>query len=322
MVEVWLPYRDTEIPIMLPDPINLKIMPKTIYPSRIEKYALEKLDLILSRFKEPKIYIPIYADNVERDFIRGVLTRRGIRYIEVDEPGKADIAIDIFRFDPLIGFRSSIWVDELHDDPLGKLKGYMVKEEKIPNRITGDKLYIDLLLDGGARIYDIYASRDGSHYKDILNVYSSGWCLRSEPSPLIIASMGGFPWDRSLILYLASLSKIPIIADPEVGVLTVAGVNLHNLDPTILKDLSIDKAENVDQLYLAYSIESLRNINIIHYGSIPKTILSLIGFSKTNNPERFLARIPMSKKRDILVIEDLYLLYPSICVREEVEGEA
>ena len=322
MVEVWLPYRDTEIPIMLPDPINLKIMPKTVYPARVEREALEKIDLIFKKVKEPKIYIPIYADEVERSFIKGVLRRRRVEYVEVDDPESSDAIIDIFRYDPILGYRSSIWASELHDDPVNKLRKYIAKRDKKPSGIHRDKLYIDLILDGGARIYDVFVSRDGSHFEDARRTYDGGWCLKTEFSPLVIASMGGIPWDSSLTLYLTSLTKLYLLGRPEVGIISISGVTLKDLDPSIFKELDIDSAEDVSQLYMAYSLSMLRNLNIVHYGSIPKSILSIFGFSKTSNPERYLSRIPMAKKRDILVIEDLYLLNPSICIREEVEGGA
>lgn len=322
MVEVWLPYGDTEIPVMLPDPINLKIMPKTIYPQSKEKDSLEKLRNILKEYTPIKLVLSPIADDAEINYITGVLRRLGLEYEVTNEFDESNVAIDIFRYDPILEFRTSLWFKNLFDDVMEFLRKSIYSKPKTPYGGKGNRLYVDLVLDGGARLYDVYASTDGSHFNGVVKVYTEGWCLKTEPSPLIIASMGGLPWDTSLYLFLIGLSKLTNVAERGSTVIAVSKSKVKDVDPTVLKDLKVGDAEDPHYLYIAYCKEKISNLNIVHYGSIPRSIASLLNMSKTLSVEKYLGRIPISKKRDILVIEDLYLFYPSLCIMEESEEEA
>ncbi len=321
MVEVWLPYGDTEIPIMLPDPINLKIMPKTIYPSSREQDALDKFRAMIIKRTPLKVFLSPLADDTERGFIVGVLRRLAVDFEVVEDLDDSNVVVDIFRYDPILGYRSSLWVGNLVDNTLSFLKEAIYKEPT-PKVEDGDRLYIDLVLDGGARLYNVFGSRDGSHYEEVSKVYMEGWCLKTDLSPLIIASLGGLPWDSSLYLFMIGLSKLAVLGVKESTVIVVSRARIRDLDPTVFKGLTVDNADDPFQFYIAYCRDKLAGYSIVHYGSIPRSIASLLNINKTMNPERYLARIPITKKRDILVIEDLYLLYPYKCVRMEPEGEA
>ena len=321
MVEVWLPYGDTEVPIMLPDPINLKIMPKTIYPSSREQDSLSKFRTLVIKRAPLKVFLNPLADDAERGYIVGVLRRLAVDFEVVDDIEESNIVVDIFRYDPILGFRTSLWVESLVDDPVSFLREAMYKE--LRPRVEGDeRLYIDLILDGGARLYDVVGSRDGSHLEEAQNIYTNGWCLKTETAPLIITSLGGLPWDSSLYLFMIGLSKLAVLDVKDSTVIAISRTRVRDLDPTIFKDLTVENAEDHFQLYIAYCRDKLSGYSIVHYGSIPRSIASLLNISKTLSAERYLARIPITKKRDILVIEDLYLLHPVKCIRWEGEGEA
>ncbi len=321
MVEVWLPYGDTEIPIMLPDPINLKIMPKTIYPSSREQDALEKFRAMVIKRIPLKVFLSPLADDAERGFIVGVLRRLAVDFEVVEDLDDSNVVVDIFRYDPILGYRTSLWVGKLVEDPLSFLKKAIYKEPT-PDVDDGEKLYIDLVLDGGARLYDVFGSRDGSHYEEVHKVYTEGWCLKTDLSPLIIASLGGLPWDSSLYLFMIGLSKLAVLGVKESTAIVVSRTRVRDLDPTVFKGLTLDNADDPFQFYIAYCRDRLSGYSIVHYGSIPRSIASMLNINKTLNPERYLARIPITKKRDILVIEDLYLFHPFKCFRMESEVEA
>jgi len=321
MVEVWLPYGDTEVPIMLPDPINLKIMPKTIYPSSKEQDSLGKFRTMVVKRTPLKVFLSPLADEAERGYIVGVLRRLAVDFEVVENFDESNIVVDIFRYDPILGFRSSLWVSNLIDDPLSFLRDAMYRE-LIPKIEVDEKLYVDLILDGGARLYDVLASRDGSHLREAREIYTRGWCLKTETAPLIISSLGGLPWDSSLYLFMIGLSKLDVLEVGDSTIIVISRTRVKDLDPTIFKDLTVDNAEDPFQLYIAYCRDKLAGYSIIHYGSIPRSIASLLNLSKTLSAEKYLSRIPITKKRDVLVIEDLYLLYPIKCVRSVSEEEA
>jgi len=321
MVEVWLPYGDMEIPILLPDPINLKIMPKTIYPMRRELDTLEKLRSILVDITPLNIFLSPLADEAEKGYVLSVLRRLEVDYKIVDDYEESNIVIDIFRYDPILGFRSSVWVGEIAMDPLKFLRTALYKEFS-PGIRGGDKLYIDLILDGGARLFDVISSDDGSHYEEAKKIYVEGWCLKTDLAPLIITSLGGVPWDSSLYLLMIGLSKLAFLGVRDSTILIISRTRLRDVDPTIFKGLTIENARDVYQLYIAYCRDKLEGLNIVHYGALPRTIASHLKITKTLNVEKYLSRIPLAMKRDVLVIEDLYLFHPYRCSIPEAGEEA
>ncbi len=313
MVEVWLPYRDIEVPIMLPDPINLRIQPKTVYPSSVERDALEKLRLLAGEKVRP-IYSPL-SDEVERRFLNRLLRRAG-----VEIGGDREVYIDIFREDPILGFRSSIWIPILNNLPFKNVLEKAV--EGIPKEVPV-AIYIDVLLDGGGRLHQVFGSRDGGHFGEARDEYMRGWCLRSGFAPLIIASMGGSPWDESVSLMMSSLTRLAKALDDGATVIVVAALGKIGVEPTRLSRLTVDAASSPEELYIAYAREHLKKINVIHYGSLPRVIANILGISKVRNVESYIQRLPAARKREILVVEDMYLSSFQPCPTPPAEeGEA
>lgn len=316
-----MPYGDTEMPILLPDPINLKIMPKTIYPMRRELDAFDKFRSIVVDSAPLKIFLSPLADETEKGYILGILRRLEVDYEIVGDYEASDIVIDIFRYDPILGFRSSIWIEGIARDPITFLRTALYKELS-PGIEVGGKLYIDLILDGGARLFDVLSSDDGSHFNEARKIYTNGWCLKTDTAPLIITSLGGMPWDSSLYLLMIGLSKLASLGVRDSTILVISRIRLRDLDPTAFKDLSIENARDIYQLYIAYCRDKLAGFNIVHYGALPRTIASQLNIIKTLNVEKYLARIPLAMKRDVLVIEDLYLFHPHKCFTLEAGEEA
>ncbi len=308
MVEVWLPYRDVEIPVMLPDPINLMIQPKTVYPKSLERDALEKLKLLIGDKARP-VLSPA-ADPVEKRFINRLLKRIG-----VEIGGGREVYIDIFREDILLGFRSSIWIPRLRDlEPRELLDGSKELDEGLPRSV-----YVDIVLDGGGRVHQVFGSKDGSHFEEAREEYLRGWCLRGEPASLIIASVGGSPWDESLILSISSLAKAAKILDGDSILIGVTAAKELGIPPTKLGVKDIEEVSSFQEAYLWRARRLLNNVNVVVYGSIPRIFASMMGVSRVKNVEGYIHRLPVSKKRSVLVFEDLYLSSVSRCTRSQGE---
>lgn len=319
MVEVWLPYRDTELPIMLPDPIDLKIAPKTVVPEAKEFNSLERLHKLLSKIPDVKIAYNPFSLYVERNYIDSVLSKAEIEY-EVTDYNEANVCIDIFRYDPILGFKSSIWTNYLSNNPIESV--LKVLNSKNPNpldffKTEDEKIYIDLIIDGGPRVVNIFFSKDASHYSEALKFYKNRWCLKSEVSPLVIASVGGVPWDTSFYLVILSLIKMfEIMVDGGLGILIGDSV-LKDIDPTRIVDLNIESIKDIGEVYLYYFFNKVdRNrANVVYYGSIPNTITKMFGLRKIRDVEAYLKSVPRKSQRDILVVEDMTFLYPVRCER-------
>lgn len=315
MVEVWLSYKDTELPLMLPDPIDLKISPKTLVPEVREAEAIKKLYKILKEYSEIKICFNPIVDEFERNYIRGILNKTGLPSQE-SNCGDANIYIDVFRYDPILNFKSSIWIGYLHDKPVDKLIELCDEGDIDPKKyfVDMDKLYIDLIVDGGPRLVNIFTSTDGSHYDDALKYYSSKWCLRVDPPPLVISSVGGAPWDSSIYSIVSSIIKLKnILREDSIGVLVGDGV-IKTFDPTKLKSFKAEYIEKPYEIYLYYLLEkSTIHRAIVYYGSIPGSIIKYFGVKRVRDLESYINSLPMRRKRDILVIEDLTFLYPYRC---------
>jgi len=315
-MEVWLSYRDTELPIMLPDPIDLKIAPKTIVPEAKEFTILSKLYEVLKDLDECNISFNPIADSTEVSYIKDLINRTEIKckYVSIED---ANVYIDIFRYDPILGFRSSLWSKFFRDDTINKLNIISRdKDKRIFKYIEVDKekLYIDLILDGGPRLVNIFYSHDGSHYEDALNYYTSRWCLRSDVGNLILASIGGYPWDESIYLFVISLIKLmKILCEDCIGILIGDG-RIIDIDPTKLKNISIDDVENVSDFYIYHLVNNIGlRPGVIYYGSLPSTLVKLLGLKKTRDVESYIKALPTRRKRNVLLIEDLTLLYPYKC---------
>jgi hypothetical protein len=318
MVEVWLPYRDTEIPIMLPDPIDLKIAPKTILPETREYEILNRLYRILRERKKIKVSFNPISDEAEKTYIKSILSKAEIQFEESNYTD-SEVCIDIFRFDPLLKFKSSLWTGYLSRDPLKRLKEVYPVDDLDPLEyfeVDEDKLYIDLIIDGGPRLVNLFSSTDGSHFKRAKSFYGKRWCLKANPSNLVIGSVGGFPWDSSFYLVVhAFIKMITLLPEGGIGILVGDGIT-KDIDPTKIKNFSIDKIDKPGDFYLLRLLNTMDRSKgtLVYYGSIPGTIIRLLGFRKIKDVEAYIKNIPKKVQRDVLIAEDITFLYPYSCI--------
>jgi len=317
MVEVWLPYRDTEIPVMLPDPIDLKIAPKTILPETREYEVLNKLYKLLSEEGRIRVSFNPMSDEAERTYIKNLLSKAEVEFEETNY-NESEVCIDIFRYDPILKFKSSLWAGYLSKDPLNRLKEIYPKEDINPLDYfeVDDKLYIDLIIDGGPRLVNLFSSSDGSHYKRAQSFYARRWCLKTNLSSLIIGSVGGFPWDSSFYLTVNAIIKMNmLLSEGGIGILIGDGI-IRDMDPTKIKNFNMDRINKPLEFYLLYLLNMTDKLKgtLVYYGSIPGTIIRLLGLKRIRDVEAYIKNLPKKVQRDVLVIEDITFLHPYPCV--------
>ena len=318
MVEIWLPYENTELPIMLPDPIDLRIQPRKLLPERREVDSLKKLYTLVNELDEVKLFNSPFYTEVERHFISNLLDRLEVTYSFVYED--PNIVIDIPRYDPILGFKCSIstYLMTLNKDEVFDIIAEEFLDEsfstKYFSKLSEDILYIDLMLSGGTSIYEVYSSRGGIHWNDLVKNYKGYWSLKNDFADVVISSVGGGPWDNDLSYIVFSLIKmISYIPDSSVGIVIGDGVIS---DTDLEKIISIKEKhypkdlKDVYLLNLQHILNRYSNKRIYYFGGLPDTFLKSIGIKNLKSIERFIRTIPAKMKRAITVIEDTIHLYP------------
>lgn len=318
MVEVWLPYESSEIPIMLPDPIDLRIQPRKLFPEKREADALKKLYEILSKIRKIRILkSPLHTD-IEFYFISNLLNRLEVNYQIVSE--KPNVVIDLPRYDPLIGIKGSVSTYLLtvnEENIFDVLINKSIDNKYINNsmeHLQKNILYIDLMLSGGNNIYEVYYSDDGSHWNDLIQSYVRHWSLKNDFADVVIASIGGGPWDNEVIFIIMSIMKIlKHLPDSSIGIVLGDGV----ISDSDLEKIFIMKKNSPPQdlndvylMALQRTLEKYGGKHIYYFGGLPNTFLKYIGVKNLKNIERFIKTLPSKMKRAISVIEDTIHLYP------------
>ncbi len=318
MVEVWLPYENTELPIMLPDPIDLRIQSRKLLPERREAESLKKLYTLISELDEVRVFDSLFYTGVEKNFISNLLSRLEYPYEFVSE--NPNVVIDIPRYDPIFGFKCSV---STYLMTLNKNKVFDIVSESSINetfytksfdKLPEELLYIDLILTGGTNIYDIYYSRGGSHWSELVERYKEHWSLKNEFADLIISGVGGSPWDNDLSFILSSLIKIMMYASSSsIGIVIGDGVvSEEDLEKVVSNEI-LNHPRDVKDIYLM----NLKRLSgkysdkkIYYFGGLPTAFLKEIGVKSLKNVERYIRTIPTKMKRAITVVEDTVHLYP------------
>ena len=322
MVEVWLPYADTELPLELPDPIDLRIVPRRINPtSEYNKVLSEFKNEILNHLNEPiKIYLDPFMMEPEKEIIFKIFDDCNLRYEYVTH--NPDIVVNIIRHDPILGVKSSLislYLMENYNEAFNsilnsdlKLEGSIPNIESLKNRIRSDNVYfLDIVLDGNYKPIKYFISKDFNehHNSNLLSTYEDIWGLKVDISKMIIASIGGSPWDVSLRGIISSLIKLALISDTEgLSILIGDGkITEADADDLLLYNKSID---NVNRLYL-YMLKkymSSAKKRIYYFGSIPSTMLRKFGIKEIRDIDKFIKTTPLKYKRSITVIESISLV--------------
>jgi hypothetical protein len=313
-VEVWLPYGDTEVSIMLPDPIDLRLQSVKLSPESIEGKVYEELYNHLVKIKDIRILRSSVHGLNEANFISRLLDKLELEYKYVDDD--FNIVFDIARYDPIFGFKGSLTslyckdslekcLEEINS--VGSLK-ISSSDVNVPSEV----MYVDIVLDDAARLYSVYCSDDGSHWDELWNDYKELWALKSELAPMVIASAGGSPWDDDIVSLSVSLLKLhSILPDEGIGILIGDGVvREDDLDIALSLD-SYDKLDiRIIYLRKLKDIFSGKSKRIYYFGSLPSTFLRKFNVKTISNLDRFIRTLPSRMKRSITIIENLYFLYP------------
>ena len=310
MVEVWLPYGDVEIPIPLPDPIDIKINPRRIIPKRKEGDVFRELNRVLSGFDRVRILDSPLLFSSEKKVIGGILDSLGIDYLFVDED--PNIVLNVVRDDPLIGLKNSIAIYNFEykygGDPAIISKGDPILCS-LPDKLD-EVLLIDMVVDGLSRLIDIYVWGEGSSVEELRNMYNNYWGMKTELSSLVIASVGGDPWDNEVEAIYSSILKLYKISDSDMILVLIGRGLIRDGDvPNIIS--SISGSGSVSYLSIVFSrlMElSSRGRHIYYFGGLPDILFKGLGVKPIRNINRFIRLLPSKVKRSVTIIEDIFHL--------------
>ncbi len=329
MVEVWLPYEETEISLSLPDPIDLRIEPRKLVPEKSEAKALEKIYNLLSELDEVRVLDSFFITEAEKSFIRRLLDKLEIEHIFVSE--NPNVVMDVPRYDPIFlskGSVSTYYLESNRDDVLKSLLETIPVSypDNLMDTLPSDVYFIDIIVNGGAEVYDVYISEGGRHWEDLWANYESLWSLKSELAPLIISSVGGWPWDSDISLVASSLMKIhQSMSGDGIAIVVGDGIVRDELFDIVANLDNLNIFSSLPEVYLYHLRKLFTEVNkrLYFFGGIPSTLLKHLSVKSIKNIEWMLRTIPSRMKRAISLIEDALHLYPQLSTEyHEDVGEA
>lgn len=296
-MDVWLPYSDVEIPIMLPDPIDLRLVSRRFSSIEREKSIIRKLNDLLSGLDSLRICESPLLLPSERVVIEDKLKALGLDY----EFSQSDfnVVINLVRNDPMFGITCS-YMHEFAcfnglDDPEA------IKEACNEGGGSEGVLYLDLLVDGLGRIQEIYSG--GLEFGSVIEAYEKYWGGISETTPLVIGSLGGYPWDRDLHSIVVALSKALELVRDNIVILVGNGE---------LSDEDIDYLLGIKRdVFLTLYLDLIRRRSeqisgrIYYFGSLPQRVCKEFGLRYIRDINKFIKTVPVKVKRETTVIEDV-----------------
>lgn len=317
MVEIWLPYGETEYSMELPDPIDLRLSPK-IHPSKTSKdQVISKINNFLNDIESPNIYIDETLSQHEKKVLKDLIKIPNVNY--VNSVDKCNVILSLVRQESFLGFRGTItsyyliknW-SQLREAFLSE---QLTIDEVIDKAINNfpNKLYtIDVILSGDSPI-DVECGVGTSGWYNIINRYKRLWQIKVGFSPIVIASLGGYPSDSNIINILLSIIKIGELSSGEIEALFIIGDGSKELtiDPTkTVKIRSHDVLSYHDLILYTFKYK-IKEYKFAHYvlSSYPKSIAKYIGLKIVDDLNEIIRKMPARKKRMITVIEDVLNLY-------------
>ena len=302
-MEVWLPYSDVEIPISLPDPIDLKLISRRFTSIEREKQMIKRLNEVLSGLEPIRICDSELMLPSEKSIISGKLRVLGLDHEFVKED--FNTVINLIRHDPIFGITCSYLHSMVSREGLSNLDS--LKSICIESPLDrGNILFIDLLVDGLGRIQEIFVNDEWSFDK-VRDTYIKYWGGYSDASPLVIAGLGGYPWDGDLYSILIGLSKALDLVSDNIVILVGDG-ELSDADIDFMIGVRKDIFLSMYLEYLRGKIESLSG-RIYYFGSLPQKVCREFGLRFVKDVNRFIKTIPVKVKRETTVIEDVLHLY-------------
>jgi len=296
-MDVWLPYSDVEIPIMLPDPIDLRLVSRRFSSIEREKIVIKKLNELLSGLDSLRICDSPLLLPSERVVIGDKLKMLGLDYEY--SPSDFNVVINLVRNDPLFGITCSYMHEVACLDGLSDPAA--IKEACKNKGGSENVLYLDVFVDGLGRLQEVYSG--GHEFGSLVEAYEKYWGMVSEVTPLMIGSLGGYPWDRDLHSIVVALSKALDLVRDNIVILVGDGE---------LSDEDIDYLLGVKRgvfltLYLDLIKRRSEEISgrIYYFGSLPQRVCKEFGLRYIRDINKFIKTVPVKVKRETTVIEDI-----------------
>ncbi|MFQ5951747.1 MAG: hypothetical protein ACE5KH_06665, partial [Candidatus Geothermarchaeales archaeon] len=247
MVEVWLPFGDTELPVMIPEPTTLReIVPPPVDHEREEPFE-QKLDDLASEVGDRTLNVVFdhESNRSQRDICLEFLSRAALKIVEVDEPEPTAV----LKGDPNSGF--TFRIDRFPVEPLTVLAGVCQPSSVLgwsgyPSAIlrflpsessleifswivhqqttfgeTGqtlsalkealsacDPLSVSFVLSPQSEVADFRLGFGSEPWADSVATYARLWTTEEPLEGLVLASSGGRPWDDSFLGSLRGLFNL------------------------------------------------------------------------------------------------------------------
>jgi len=315
-VEIWLPYDDTECPVDLPDPIDLRISPR-IHPSRGSRNTvIQKITNFLSEIHEPVICIDPTLTREEKKVIKSALNETGIEYKENSE--NYNTVVSIIRQDPLLSYRGSVTAHYLNvewntiKEVILSANNVKTEVEKLVDRAVkvfpNDIYTIDFIFSGDSPI-DVECGLGVKAWLRGIEKYKEKWDMKVGISPLTIGSVGGYPYDANIINILISFIKVFWIYGNEIEYLLMIGDASRDLsiDPTKIARIKKEDVSTYADLIIYLFKNLASDFPFTHYllSGYPKSLLKYLGLKVISDLNSVIKRIPSRKKRMVTVIEDV-----------------
>ena len=300
-MDVWLPYSDVEIPLSLPDPIDLRIVSRRFTSIERERQMIRRLNDLLSPLGDIRILDSTLLLPSERSLLVDKLRILGLEYEFVERD--FNVVVNVVRHDPIYGVTCSY----IHRGAIDSL-GEVDIDAVCSGSGEPDILYIDLLVDGLGRIQEVFAG-DSLDYGLLKDIYLRYWGGYSEPTSLVIAGLGGHPWDKDLYSIVISFAKAADLVSDNIVVLVGDGE---------LSDDDVDILIGVKEIpwfkkYIELARSKLMDVRgrIYYFGSLPPKVCREFGLRYIKDVNRFIKALPVKVKRETTVIEDVLHVYVS-----------
>lgn len=247
MVEVWLPFGDTELPVMIPEPTTLReIVPPPVDDEREEPLE-QKLDDLASEVGERTLNLVFdYESNrSQRDLCLDFLSRGALKAVEIDQPESRAVSegdaesgftfhIDRFPLEPSTvlagvcqpssvlgwsGYPAAI----IRFLPLGsnlEVFSWIVRQETTFGErgqtlsafnealSAYDPLSVSFVLSPDGKVADFRFGFGSEPWADSVATYERLWTTEEPLEGLVLASSGGRPWDDSFLGSLKGLFNL------------------------------------------------------------------------------------------------------------------
>lgn len=322
MVEVWLPYDEDEISVMLPDPIELYVSSVPLSPKKTVDYNLLKIAELLSKLESVKILRTLFDDPVQLKIVDNILKQLGLKYEFVES--SFSVAIGVLRFDPIFKLKGSIVKHYLMlraSEALREVQAnFSVTYPEDLSKYADESVhYIDILVDRNGRPVDLFYSNDGSHWSKAKEEYILRYSLKKPLSTIVIASAGGTPWCEDLLSVLQSMAKVVECAPKNSLIVFVGGSSVEESEANYYQQ-GVGKL--LVDTYVRYLSSLLldKKTKVFYYGSLPGPLTNL-KIKIIDDVESLIHSLPAKYKRSTTVIESAPLIHPPTVKESSLRSE-